>query len=50
VQRQKEVKEQKVRAEKREQEKIIALEHCNKMDGLKIIAQNLSENKRSLIE
>jgi len=49
VQRQKEVKEQKVREEKREQEKIIALEHVSKMDGLKIIAQNLSEGKKSLI-
>jgi hypothetical protein len=49
IQKEKEVKEKKVREEKREQEKIIALEHCGKMDQLKLIAQNLSSNKKSLI-
>ena len=50
MQKEKEKKELKVREEKREQEKIIALEHCNKMDGLKIVAQNLISSKKSLIE
>jgi predicted lactoylglutathione lyase len=50
VQRQKEHKEQQVREQKREQEKIIALEHCSKMDGLKLVAQNLTAGKKSLIE
>lgn len=50
VQKEKEVKEKKIREEKREQEKIIAMEHCSKMDQLKLVAQNLSANKKSLIE
>lgn len=50
IQKEKEKKEQKVREEKREQEKIIALQHCSKMDQLKLVAQNLSSNKKSLIE
>ena len=44
------MKEKKIREEKREQEKIIAMEHCSKMDQLKLVAQNLSANKKSLIE
>lgn len=44
------MKEKKVREEKREQEKIIAMEHCSKMDQLKLVAQNLTANKKSLIE
>ena len=46
----KEEKEMKVKAEKREEEKKIAIEHCNKMDELKVIAQNMINDKRSLIE
>ena len=26
------------------------MEHCSKMDGLKLVAQNLTANKKSLIE
>lgn len=39
-----------MREEKREQEKIIAMEHCSKMDDLKIVAQTLVSSKKNLIE
>ena len=50
IQRKKEEKEQKIKEEKREEEKKIAMEHCDKMDELKLIAQNMINDKRSLAE
>jgi hypothetical protein len=44
------VQQQKVKEQKREQEKQVAMEHCNKMDELKQVAKNLVSTKRNLIE
>lgn len=38
-----------MKEEKREQEKIVAMEHCEKMDDLKVVAQTLCTSKRNLI-
>lgn len=48
--KEKERLEMRLREEKREQEKIVAMEHCSKMDDLKVVAQTLVKSKRSLIE
>lgn len=44
------MEEIKKKEEIREKEKIEALEHCSKMDELKLIAQNICANKKNLIE
>lgn len=46
----KEREETQKRQKAREEEKIIAMEHCDKMEELKMIAQKLSSNKKNLIE
>ena len=48
--REKQRVEQKIREEEREKEKIIAMEHCSRMDDLKMAAQTLSSTKKSLID
>ena len=39
-----------MREEKREQEKLVAMEHCSKMDDLKVMAQTLCSSKKNLID
>lgn len=48
--REREEVERKMRHEKREEEKIVAMEHCSRMDDLKVVAQTLVTSKRNLIE
>lgn len=48
--REKERIQEKIREEQREKEKIVAMEHCSKMDDLKMVAQTLCSAKKNLIE
>ena len=45
-----EMEETKQREVQREKEKVLAMEHCGKMDELKVVAQNLVAGKKNIIE